>query len=348
MKNRILWIFLCLASLAPSPALPAAYTNDPTAEPHKLLESEWDYTMEQSSTWASQLGDRRWNDRWEDVSLAAYEKRYKHIFQVLSALDKIPRRDLSSPNQLNYDLFRREHDLGKEEYAFKWHVLPVNQREGIQLADELADALRFETVQDYEDWIARMRSFTNYMDQTIALLKEGMRLRIVQPRLIMQRVPGQIEKQIVALAQESPFFKPFRTFPPAIPAEETNRLVAAAREAIRENVVPAYRMFKDFFTVEYLPACFDKAGAWQMPNGKELYSFFARKFTTTKMTPEQIHNLGLAEVKRIRAEMERVKGQTDFKGSLEEFFNFLRTDPRFSYKNTNDLMAAYRSMAKQI
>ncbi|HUR46647.1 MAG TPA: DUF885 domain-containing protein [Candidatus Saccharimonadales bacterium] len=337
-------LLFCLGEVK---ALPA-FTNDPTAELHNLLKSEWDYTMEQSPSWASQLGDRRWNDRWEDLSFGAFEKRYKHVFQVLNVLNKIPRTQLSPANQLNYDLYKREQELAKDEYPFKWYVAPVNQREGIQLADELADALRFETTQDYEDWITRMRSFTKYMDQTIALMKEGMRLRIVQPRVVMQRLPGQIEKQIVALPQASPFFKPFRSFPPTISAEETNRLVKAAREAIEESVIPSYRSLKEFFTTEYLPACFDKPGAWQLPNGKELYSFMARKFTTTKMTPEQIHELGLAEVKRIRGEMEQVKETVGFKGTLEEFFHYLRTDPRFSYKTTNELLSAYRSMAKQI
>ncbi|MDB6034282.1 MAG: hypothetical protein JWM16_4620 [Verrucomicrobiales bacterium] len=349
MKDRIYksWLLGCLF-LAACPALHAAFTNEATGQLHALLEKEWDYTMEQSPTWASQLGDRRWNDRWDDVSLSATEKRYKHVFQVLDGLSKIRRQELSPADQLNYDLFKREQDIAKEAYPFKWHLLPVNQREGIQLADELADSLRFESIKDYEDWIARMRSFTNYMDQTIAVMREGSRFRMVQPRIVMQRVPGQIDKQIVALASQSPFFKPFRTFPADFPSEETNRLVAAAKEAIEGSVLPAYRRFKDFFTGEYLPSCFDQIGAWQMPNGKDLYAFLARKYTTTKMTPQQIHDLGLAEVRRIRGEMESVKGKAGFKGSLEEFFQYLRTDPKFSYKTTNELLTAYRAMAKEI
>lgn len=351
MMDRLTkWQFIGITLLACCTVLRAAAPPQagPAADLHALFQREWDYTMEQSPTWASQLGDRRWNNVWDDVSLSAFEKRYKHIFQALNDLQKIPRKQLSPADQLNYDLFKRELDMAKEAYQYKWHTLPITQRDGIQLADELADSLRFETVKDYEDWIARMLSFTNYMEQTIALMKEGIRTRMVQPRLVMQRVPGQIEKQIVALASQSPFFKPFRTFPPDFPAEETNRLVTAAKEAIDSSVLPAYRRFKDFFATEYLPACFDQVGAWQMPNGKNMYAFFARKFTTTKMTPQQIHDLGLAEVKRIRGEMEAIKSKVGFKGSLEEFFQHLRTDSQFSYKTANELLTAYRAMAKEI
>ncbi len=350
MENlrRKCWLLGLIGLVIPFWGFAAAYTNNPTAELHALFNREWDYTMEQSPTWASQLGDRRWNDRWDDLSLSAFEKRYRHGFQVLNDLGKISREQLSPADQLNYDLFKRQYEVSKEEYQYKWHVAPLNQREGIQLIDELGDSLRFEFVQDYEDWIARLQSFTNYMEQTIALMKEGIRLRIVQPRIAMQRVPGQIEKQVVALPQESPFFKPFRSFPPDFEADATNRLVALAKEAIETSVVPAFRRFKDFFTAEYLPACFDQAGAWQLTNGREFYGFLVRKFTTTRMTPQQVHELGLSEVKRIRAEMEAIKAKVGFNGSLELFFEYLRTDPKFSYKTTNELLTAYRAMAKEI
>jgi uncharacterized protein (DUF885 family) len=179
-------------------------------------------------------------------------------------------------------------------------------------------------------------------------MREGIRARIVQPKVTMQRVPAQIEKQIVTKAEQSPFFKPFQKFPDSISSSDRERLVTNARQAIESIVVPGYRRFHEFFTKEYLPACFEDVGVWQVPNGKELYSFFARRFTTTKLAPRQIHDLGLAEVKRIRGEMETVMKKTGFTGTLPEFFEYLRTNPRFFFKTGDELLAAYRAMTREI
>jgi uncharacterized protein (DUF885 family) len=322
--------------------------NKAARELHALFASEWDYTMEQAPTWASELGDRRWNDRWPDVSLAAIQQRHDHAHDALTRLEKIDRRKLSPLDQLNFDLFAKEQETSREEHQYRWHLVPLNQREGIQTADELADALRFETVKDYEDWIARLRTIPIYLDQTIALMREGIRERMVQPKITMQRVPGQIDKQIVDAPEASPFYKPFKKFPDEIAKADRERLAGSARQAIREHVIPSFRRLKEFFVGEYMPACFDEVGAWQMPEGDALYAFLARKFTTTRFEPQEIHELGLREVKRIRAEMQAVMDQVGFKGSLQEFFKFLRTDPQFYCKTPEELLTTYRSVSRQI
>ncbi len=347
--KRLAPVFTLLA-LATTPLLaaPVGSANKTSRSLHELFAAEWEYTMEQNPAWASQLGDRRWNDRWGDTSPAAIQKRHEHNLQVLERLKKIDRRKLPPADQLNYDLFQKDCQTGVEEYQFRWFLIPLNQREGIQLADELADALRFETVKDYEDWIARCRSFPAYADQTMALMREGVRTRMVLPKVTMQRVPGQIDKQTVTEPKDSPFFKPFQKFPNAIPDAERQRLSRQAVEAIGAAVVPAYRRLKEFFTAEYLPACYDQVGAWQMPEGGAMYDFFARKFTTTRLTPQEIHDTGVREVKRIRAEMEAIKTKTGFAGTLPEFFQFLRSDPKFYYRTPEELLAAYRAMSREI
>ena len=322
--------------------------NQATKALQALFDAEWDYTLEQNPAWASQLGDRRWNDRWEDASLAAIEKRHEHANDVLARLKRIDRRKLSPKEQLNYDLFQKPYETATEEYAYHWYLVPLNQREGIQTADELADALRFETVKDYEDWIARLRSFPAYLDQTIALMREGIRERIVQPKIVMQRVPRQIDNQIVAAPEKSPFYKPFQNFAAPVPDAARKRLARAASEAIAADVIPAYRRMKDFFVGEYLPACFEQVGAWQLPNGDAMYAFFARKYTTTRLSPPEIHQIGLREVKRIRDEMQAVMGQVGFKGTRQEFFKFLRADPQFYYQSPEELLTAYRALTRRI
>src|SRR5258708_5953337 len=166
---------------------------------------------------------------------------------------------------------------------------------------------------------------------------------------IRRRIGGQSEKQSVSDPAQSGFYKPFKQFPRDIAPEVQERLRQQAADAIQKQIVPAYQKFKQFFTAEYLPACFDQVGAWQMPHGDELYAYFVRHYTTSaSATPEQVHQTGLKEVARIRAEMEKVMQRTGFKGSREEFFNFLRTDPQFFYKTPDELFTAYKALAKTV
>jgi uncharacterized protein (DUF885 family) len=326
---------------------PVAQSADAKAL-HTLFNAEWDYSMQQSPEGASELGDRRWNDRWSDESLVAYARRYSHNREVLAEMKKINRTNLNSADQLNYDLFQKNYERAVEGYKFRQFLIPLNQRGGIQTQDELADSLRFETKKDYQDWIARMRSFPVLMDQTIDLMREGIKERMVHPKVIMQRLPAQIDKQIVSDPTQSGFYKPFQHFSSQISSADQQQLAQEARQTIEQQVVPAYKKFKEFFVKEYLPACFDQVGIWQVPHGDELYAYDVRRYTTTDLTPDQVHEIGLKEVARIRAEMDRVMQQTGFKGTREEFFKFLRTDPHFYYKSPDDLFEAYKAMAKTI
>ncbi len=354
MKTTGFLAVLILAALAALPEdfpRPVAQTDErnPAARRlHELFEREWEYSLRENPLRASSLGDRRYNDRWPDVSLEAIERRHQHRQQVLRELAAIPFDALSEADQLNYTLFRKGYEQEVEEHPFRWYLLPLNQRGGIQTAHEVADQIRFTTVKDFEDWIARLRSFPVYMNQTIALLREGIRAGMVHPRIILERIPEQIAAHIVDRPEDSLFFAPFRNFPGSVPLHEQDRLVTAAKAAIRDSVVPAFRQFQQFFLQEYLPAGPERVGIWQFPRGREMYSFFARRYTTTNLTPEQIHEIGQREVRRIRAEMEQVITRTGFQGSFEDFLTFLRTDPRFYYRTPEELLVAYRALAKQI
>ncbi|HEY0077359.1 MAG TPA: DUF885 domain-containing protein [Pyrinomonadaceae bacterium] len=315
---------------------------------HALFESDWEYTMQQYPTFASMLGDRRYNDRWTDQSLEAIQRRQEYRLEMLRRLKAIDRNQLSAADQLNYDLFKKDFETAAEGYKYRGYLLPINQRGGIQAEDELADLLRFETVKDYEDWIARMRAFPRLMEQTLTLMREGVRARILWPKITQQRVSGQIDKQIVSNPQDSPFYKPFRKFPDSIPEAERQRLTESAREAVSTNIVPAFRQLKEYFEREYLPASFEQVGVWQIPQGAEYYAFQARQYTTTNMTPQQIHEKGLSEVARIRAEMQKVMTEVGFKGTHKEFFKKLRSDDDFYYKKPQELLEAYRAISKRI
>jgi len=325
--------------------------NDASAAGQALrefLESEWNYDMEQNPVRASALGDRRWNDRWGDRSLEAFRKRDEHNRDALARLGKIDRASLSPADQLNYDLFKKDLENDIEEAKFRAYLMPVNQRGGPQTLDELGDRLRFDTVKDYEDWVARLRALPAFMDQEIELMREGVRAKVIWPKVVLNRVPAQIEKQIVSKPEESPFFKPFTKFPAAIAAADRDRLTKAGSEAIASGVIPSFQKLKKYFVDDYLPAAFDQVGVWQMPQGAEFYACLTRRHTTTSLTPQQIHEKGLAEVARIHAEMQAILEKVGFKGTLPEFFTKLRTDPQFYYKTPEELLEAYRALAKRI
>lgn len=328
-------------------ALPCL-ADDDAQKLRALFDAEWEHTMETSPTWASQLGDRRWNDRWPDLSLETIEREHARDEEVVGRIKTIRRDALSAADQLNYDMFRLNYEHALEGFRFGGYLMPLDQRAGIQTEDELGDALRFETAQDYDDWISRLWAFGGYMDQTIALMREGMRRGLVQPKITMQRVPAQIDKQLVSTPEESPFFKPLTRIPPSLPAAEQERLTTAARAAVRDTVLPAFQRFREFFTGEYLPACLDGIGASRWPDGDAMYAFLAREYTTTQLTPQEIHDIGQREVARIRGEMEKVKARAGFAGTLPEFFTFLRTDPRFYCADEKQLLLEYQATAKRI
>ncbi|HEY2410766.1 MAG TPA: DUF885 domain-containing protein [Pirellulaceae bacterium] len=313
-----------------------------------LLSDEWEYTLREAPTFASHLGDKRYNDRWPDVSLAAIERRHQHRQETLGRLEKIDKQKLSAADKLNYELFRKDIAEEVEAFPYRWHFVPLDQRGGIQTENELADQLPFRTVKDYEDWIARLKSFPLYMQQTTDLMWAGIRQKIVQPKIVMRRIPEQIKKQIVTDPSDSLYYKPFKKFPDDISAAGQERLKKEGLSAIRDHVVPAYREFAIFFDKEYYPACFDEVGAWQLPRGQELYAFRARQFTTTNKTPDEIHAIGLAEVKRIRGEMEKIVKLVKFEGTFQEFLAYLRTDKKFYYDTPEELLNGYLALCKRV
>ena len=178
----------------------------------ELFASEWDYQLEQHPTWASRLGDRRWNDRWEDRSLDSIDRQHSHNIEVLAKLKAIDREALSPSDQLNYDLFSKDYENEIEGHRYRWYLIPINQLWGVQNMDDLANALLFERVKDYDDWLARLRAFPTYIEQTIVLMREGIKQRVILPKIVLERIPAQIDHQIVSDPEKSPFYKPFLQF----------------------------------------------------------------------------------------------------------------------------------------
>jgi uncharacterized protein (DUF885 family) len=336
-------LVLCAAASAQqSPAIDAAKTL------HDFFAAEWDYQMEQHPTWASSLGDRRWNDRWSDSSLDAIYQRHNHDIATLSKLTKIDRAALSPSDQLNYDLFKKDYENDIEDFQYRWYLLPLNQLGGVHTVNQLAETLRFDTLKDYEDWLARLKALPVRVDQTIALMRIGMKERIILPKIVVQRVPAQIDHQIVSDPKASPLYKPFTKFSSSIAESDQVRLAKAAQVTIADTVVPAYRKLKEFVVNDYLPAAWDQVGIWQLPNGAAMYASATRHNTTTDLSPQEIHEIGLKEVKRIRAEMQAIIDKLGFRGSFTEFTKFLHGDEKFYFKSERELLEAYRALSRRI
>jgi len=315
---------------------------------HQLFDREWEYQMEHNPVRASLLGDRRWNDRWPDVSLSSMHEQFEHARGVLKQLHEIDRAQLSPDDQVSYDVFDYNVSDFAEGEQYKWYLVRTNTFNGIQTVEGLVNSLRFETVKDYDDWIGRMQAFPAYMDRTIGLMTEGIRQHVLLPKVIGEKVLTQLNGMDWQDPTKHGFYKPFKKFPASFSEADKQRLTTAGQEAIKSDVLPAFQGLRDFLQKEYVPASFEQVGAWQVPNGEQTYAYLVRSMTTSSYTPEQVHEIGLQEVKRIGAEMEQAKDRAGFKGSMQEFFQFLRTDPRFRPKDEDELLEFTRARAKEI
>ena len=315
----------------------------------RLFELDWERGLQESPESATSLGDTRFDDRWTDMSQEAIDARKAEGQWPLKVIKSIDRSKLPDADRLNYDLFRRDLELGLEGNRFPGEVLQITQLNGIQqgVAQELTQ-MHTDTVKAYENILARLRAVPVVVDQNIALLKRGIALGVTPPRVTLRAVPQQIMDVIPEDPMQSSMLRPFKEFPESITARERERLRADAIRVYKEQLVPAYRKLYDFVTKEYIPGARETVSWSALPDGADWYALSVRQTTTTAMTPKEIHELGLAEVRRIHGEMEKLMAEAGFKGSFGDFLKFLRTDPQFFYGSAEDLLVGYRDIAKRI
>ncbi|HVI26697.1 MAG TPA: DUF885 domain-containing protein [Xanthomonadaceae bacterium] len=328
--------------------LAAAQAQDPAKALRALFDAEWERGLREHPENATAEGDARYNDRWTDLSPEAIARREAGDRAALEKLHAIDRDALSAADRLDYDTFEWQLEHAIAAQRFRTWQQAISHQGGIQTADGLAEIAPFATVKDYRDWLARMAALPTQVAQTIVLLKQGVEAGNVPPRVLMQRVPAQIAAQIVDDPEQSPFYRPFKRFPDSIGEADRAALRGEARQIIRDQVVPAYRSLQAYFDGDYLPKTRDSIAVTALPDGEAYYAYLAGYFTTTDLTPAQIHAIGLKEVARIRAGMEKIKAEVGFKGSLAEFFTYLRTDPKFFEKTPAALLERYQSVAKRI
>jgi uncharacterized protein (DUF885 family) len=315
----------------------------------KLFDLSWETTMHASPEFATAVGYPGLNDRWSDMSFEAIEFGRALTVKMLQALDSIDRSKLTPAEQVNYDLAHRRVEREIEGKKFHREYMQINQVGGVQQGiPQLLSFMPANNVKDYENIIARLRGIPHVIDQTIDLLNKGLQEGITPPKITLREVPGQVGNLLVDSPMKSPMLKAFQKFPDSIPINEQARLKSDGSSAFEEATLPAFRKLQSYLTNTYLPASRDTIAMSDLPDGKSWYAFNVRNSTTTNLTPEQIHQIGLSEVKRIRKQMDDLIVTTGFKGSFAEFLTFLRTDPRFFYDKPEDLLTGYRDIAKRI
>lgn len=347
LRTTLLLSLLLTACVSTPSAPPAASEED--ARLAALLAEAWQWRLRDNPLLATSVGDWRYEDRLPDSSPQALERRQQHQREVQRRLQALAPERLSESARLDYLLFKRQVDEEVEGQRFPEEYLVLSQLRGPHhLLAELA-LLPRSSVKGYEAFLQRMARFPTLVDQSLELLRKGAEAGVTPPRVTLREVAGLMEKQLVEGPVHSPVYRnAFARLPESIAPEEQARLRAQAVATLREAVLPALRKLHRFFVEEYYPRTRESIAASALPDGAAWYAWRVRRMTTTDLTPEQIHEVGLAEVARLRAEMERVKAEAGFQGSLQEFFELLRTDPRFFHESREALLTGYRDIAKRI
>jgi uncharacterized protein (DUF885 family) len=343
---------LLAVAFAVSPPASRAAAPAPVGESERLrllFDRAWDDKLRLHPEFATYIGFPGQNDRWSDLSPAGLEHLRAVTNEELNALKAIDRSRLTPPEQVEVDLFRRRLEGQIEGFRFPAEQLSLTEYGIQQTVPNALAAAPASTLQDYEDLLARLSALPELVDQTIALLEKGLASGVTSPKVLIQGAPDQVRALVTDEPSKSPLLARFQRISDDVPQEDQARLRQAALNAYQTKAAPAFRKLLSFLTETYIPHARDSIGFGALPNGAEWYAFLVRGATTTDLTPRQVHEIGLAEVKRIRAEMDGIIdgiiAGTGFQGSFADFVRFLHTDPRFFYTQEADLVEGYRAIA---
>ena len=315
----------------------------------QLLDEVWDFELTESPMLATNVGDPRGQDRLADDSPEAIERRAEKRRDFLRTLLKISTNDLSPSKQIEFELLRSRLERQLSDHEFQTHLMPINNREGFHISfPELPRVMDPRSKQDFADYVARLKDFDRYSNEQIELLRRGIAAGLVQPAIIMRDSVSQATSHVVDNTDESLFLKNISEEARAgFDKAEWSKIEAEIRAAIESSVIPSYQRFAKFLEEDYLPACRGPIGANSLPDGREFYSDRVRRFTTVDISPEELHETGIRENARIRAEMEAIRERVGFDGDLPAFLEHLRTDPKFYPKTPEELMEAAALILKK-
>ncbi|MCI0442939.1 DUF885 domain-containing protein, partial [bacterium] len=319
------------------------------SELNALFQEEWQWRQKEDPLFATSVGVNTYNDQLPSVAEKDEERRTQDRQQFLDRLHKIDPAKLNNNDRVGYELFEYQLQDNISEFGFKSYLIPWNADSGFHSGfAQLARQVPLDTVKDYENYIARMKAFPAYVQQHIELLREGIKIGMVLPQVVLKGYEGTMSSHVVDDPTKSVFYEPFAKFRVTVKTSEHDRLRQEGIQAIKGAIVPAYKTLLDFFVNEYRPNARKTLGASELPNGKKYYEYLVRHYTTLNVTPQEVHQTGLREVDRIQKEMNEVIEKSGFKGDFAAFLKFLRTDPRFYAKTPEELLKDASYIAKRM
>jgi uncharacterized protein (DUF885 family) len=312
------------------------------------IDAYFEYVMLEFPEFATYIGHPVGHDRWTDSSFAAEERREADTVNALRVLSSIGRSQLQGEDRLNYDLLKQGLEDGVAGARFPSEDLVINQMSGVQQGPaQMLALMPAANVGHYENLLSRLRGVKQVVENDLAHLERGLAAGVTPPRVTMRDVPQQILNLLPEDPWESALLRPFTKFPESVPPAERERLKREALAVYGDHLAPIYRKLHDYLVVTYIPGCREAIAMTSMPDGEAWYAYNVRMMTTTDMTPQQIHDLGQSEVRRIRAEMEKVIAGAGYENRFDDFTEFLRTDPQFYFTEAEALLTAYRDISKR-
>ncbi|AOE50410.1 DUF885 domain-containing protein [Kangiella sediminilitoris] len=318
-----------------------------------IYEAYWEENLKMNPLSATFMGDHRFNDRLGDfgtekgrAEALAFSKKY------LSKIQEIDESQLEGQALLSYQIFKNDRQAEIAGAEFPDYMQPIQQFYNpfnfFAMLGSGQSAQPFNTVKDYENWLSRMEEAYTGVDVIIKNMRTGMESGVVQPKALMVKVVPQLKAHMVDDVEESLFYTPIKNIPEDFSEEDKKRLTDEYVKMIETMVVPMYTKMHDFIKDEYIPAARETAGMIALPNGKEWYAFKVKQTTSTELTPDEIHQIGLDEVARIHGEMQGVMDEVGFEGTLQEFFEFTKNDPKFIFETKEDMLQAYENLREKL
>lgn len=328
--------------------------NTDSEQFRQLVSDEWESRLRENPLFATLAGDHRYDDRLPGAKEEDFTRQQAALQGFFTRLGEIDRAALSPADQVNYDFFARELEIQLGEYEYQSFYIPLTKSAGVPVfLPDTIDVMPFKSSPDYQAYLRRLQGFPGYVDELIGLMDAGADKGYLPARTALAGVLEGLRMHAGAAEstealQASPFYHPFASFPTSFSQEECARLRNAGQVVISAMVAPAYRRLADFLESEYLPRTSADRATPQMPDSKGYYEFCVRRFTSLELSPVEVHQTGLAEVRRIRAEMEELARSVGFDGSLREFSDSLRADPRFFVDTPEQLMKEVAWLMKRI
>jgi uncharacterized protein (DUF885 family) len=324
-----------------------------TTEVQQLFEEYFESSLELNPLAATFIGDHRFDDRLpNDIAPEYVDRLLKHDQRYHQAALKFRDAAISEEDRLSLEILLHDLERSIEGAAYPSHLMPINQFSSMPalmgILGSGKSAQPFKTTQDYERFLKRMDDYVKWSDQAILNMREGAKQGFTYPRLLMEKVLSQLAELGIAETEKSVFYQPVVNMPESIAGSDRNRIQSLYRQAIEQKLSPAYGRLHDFIRDEYLRQARDSVAWSALPNGANWYAYLAKLYTTTELTPDEIHEIGLKEVARIRAEMEQVKAQVGFKGDLAAFFKFVQEDEQFYFKDADSLIKGYQQLKTKI